>query len=98
MKLYHGTDAEAAEQIEEQGFDTDMVFMTATREAAEGFGDGTVVECYVSESDIRIDFDHPGQATSTVAEANVYANSTKTVSEWLESHHAFAAPADSVEV
>lgn len=87
MILYHGTSAEAAEQIREAGFICGPVFLSARRDIAEDYaGEGEVIEASIALECLLVDLDMPGAALLPVADAAGYLGVDADSIEWFIDH------------
>ena len=100
VTLYHGTDRQAAEQIRECGFNTQLVYLTNDRAAALRYGgpDAVVLRVVVPVDKILIDFDLGADLVLCVESANSYRDEDLDVHGWLAEHGAFAVPATDAEL
>lgn len=85
MKLFHGTTAQAAEEIVASGFLRGPVFLTARRDVAEDYaGYGEVIVVHVADGDLMVDLDMPGARLLSVADAAAYlGEDSATNIEWF---------------
>ena len=83
MILFHGTSESAGKDIMASGIINGPVFLTPSREMAENYGE-CVIEVEVSEDDLMIDFDLPGQRILDVESANSYTgNCDYDISDYI---------------
>ena len=81
--LYHGT--EKVDQIIENGFNTELVFLTPSLEMALEYG-ADVVEVEVLDSDLLIDLDQSASGVS-VETANIYYGEDRSISDYISIGH-----------
>ena len=67
VTLFHGTTAR--DEIINEGFNTELVFLTSRMEVAEMYADD-VVSVVVDEDDLLIDLDQAGAIGLTIEQAN----------------------------
>lgn len=93
MKLFHGTIAK--EEIIASGFNTELVFLCASRSDAEAFGD--VVEVWVDDDALMVDLDIPGARGVSVETANLMTDETfESARDYAEAGYAVCVPASAV--
>ena len=68
ITLFHGT--QSKNEIIENGFNTELVFLTARKEIAEDYG-FEIVSVIVDEDDLLIDLDQQGAIGLTFEQANM---------------------------
>ena len=80
--LFHGTNAR--NEIINEGFNTDTVFLTARADVAEMYADD-VVSVVVDEDDLLIDLDLAGARGLTICQANqMTGNDFSCVDDYLD--------------
>jgi hypothetical protein len=96
VTLYHGTSAENAKSIRENGFNTSFVYLTTDYNAAlERFADDTdsVIEVTVPKGSLLIDHDLGSDAyLMEVDTANEHNDVDRDIGEWLDEWSSFAVP------
>lgn len=96
--FFHGTSEESAIAIKENGFSTEMVFITPRKDIAEEYGE-EVVSVSVDVDDLMIDLDMAAAAGMSVDEANAYLdNDGWDINDYINAGYSLCAKSDSVTV
>lgn len=94
LRLFHGTSADSAAQIERDGYIRGPAFFSPRREVANGYGE-TVIEAMIPKDRLKIDFDLPGARLLAVDEANGYAERHGwTIDDWIRFGQSVGIDAD----
>jgi hypothetical protein len=97
VTLYHGTSSEGASKIAKEGFNTNFVYLTSDKKAAEryAYDGGSVISIKVPKDKILMDFDlGTDDQLLTLQGANQYDGKDWSIDEWLDAGKSFAVKKD----
>jgi hypothetical protein len=99
--FFHGTSEESAIEIKENGFFTEMVFITPSKDVAEEYACGEeVITVSVNDVDnLLIDLDIAGAKGMTVDEANSYLNNEDwDINDYINAGYSLCVKAEFVTI
>ncbi|HAV0413625.1 TPA: hypothetical protein JFW75_003449 [Salmonella enterica] len=96
--FYHGTSEDSADLIKENGFSTELVFVTPRKDIAEEYGE-EVIKVSIDNDDLLVDLDMAGAVGMSVEEANAYlSNDDWEISDYINQGYSLCAKVGSVKV
>lgn len=96
--FFHGTSEDSVDLIKENGFSTELVFVTPRKDIAEEYGE-EVISVSIDKDDLLVDLDMPGAVGISVDVANAYLNNDDwDISDYINQGYSLCAKAESVRV
>lgn len=96
--FFHGTSEESAIEIRENGFSTEMVFITPRKDIAEEYGE-EVIAVSIDTDDLMVDLDMAGAIGMSVDEANAYLDNEEwDINDYINAGYSLCAKTEFVTV